>query len=230
MRRSRRPRADHEIHARLRRLERGGVLVDREQTVPLEAEWLGRLSGDLFPEIDADPTQLHQCGGAALEPALAGRQQELDQPAQEGGIETRLDIERTLGVEHPFERLEQHRGIGKRHGLRRREPPRVAVRAAMAHAIALQDDYVCATPGQFHRAGHTNDSAADDCDVVFHRIQAIHITRRPDGGRRGRQDPDYGLAIDWRWLRLAVSSVPAWRSSARHGSPAVPAARRRPTR
>src|SRR6187431_1979731 len=52
--------ARHQVDRAARGVERRGVLVHRQKSVPLEPEGLGRPCGELFPEVRARDTQLDE--------------------------------------------------------------------------------------------------------------------------------------------------------------------------
>lgn len=63
----------------------------------------------------------------------------------------------------------------------------------MPHPIALQNDDVRAAAGQLNGTGHTDHSAADDCDVVFHRLRCCKVVKseRPNGGEAAQEILDF---------------------------------------
>src|SRR5262249_49086140 len=88
---------------------------------------------------------------------------EPQQPADER--QARLDVQRALRIEEPLQRLADHPGRGQGRREARRQPPGVAVGAALADLALVDHGDARARARKLQRAGHADDTRADDQDV-----------------------------------------------------------------
>ena len=113
-------------------VERVLGFAQHEQPAADEAEVVLGGVGELCVERAAREREIADERRGARDVVGVGGAHEAQAPRDEVGAEARPDIERALGIEHPFERQLRHAGRGERDKMTRDDHARVAEGAAVS--------------------------------------------------------------------------------------------------
>jgi hypothetical protein len=139
---------------------------DPEHPFLLIAEVEADAASEVLVPGEARVVELTQDRERAIHVPRGARRAELPQPLDQVAIETRPDVERALGIEHPPEGLGDDAGRRERDAMTRHHEAGVAVRGAGANVGLLEERDGAAAFGEIERGADTDHPATDHDDRV----------------------------------------------------------------
>ena len=144
-------------------------LAEEKEPLLLEPEVVPRQRRELLEAGAALEAQVTQQGRASLDVLAGGRAPEADPPGEQIAAQARLDVERRLGVQHPFEAEGHHPGCGEGHEVAGHHHSRIAERAAVSRlGAALEDRDPLALPRAVVGGPEADRPPADDDHCLSH--------------------------------------------------------------